>query len=96
MPVVLELASRAPAAPLLAPEARHSHGILTSIAPDNYIDIIVDSSTLAAAEAITTVWAFQTDLGYSSLYNPGGPGNDPIPGVRYSSAAPPQVCMLGW
>ena len=32
---------------------------------------------------------------YSPLYNPGGPGNRPTPGVRYSAPSPPhEVSVL--
>jgi hypothetical protein len=54
---------------------------------DNYIDIIVDGDD-AAVRRITTVEIPSTG-GYSPLYNPGGPGNDPAPGVRYSAPSPP-------
>jgi len=55
---------------------------------DNYIDIIVDASSKAAASAITAVEAFQE--GYTSLYNPGGPGNDPTPDVLFTAPTSPQ------
>uniref|UniRef100_A0A7S3XAX5 Uncharacterized protein n=1 Tax=Picocystis salinarum TaxID=88271 RepID=A0A7S3XAX5_9CHLO len=55
---------------------------------DNYIDIIIDASNEAAASTIVSVQAFQE--GYESLYNPGGPGNDPTPGVLYTSSASTQ------
>ena len=54
---------------------------------DNYIDIILDGSE-AAARRITTVEIPSTGR-YAPLYNPGGPGNDPAPGVRYSAPSPP-------
>ena len=54
---------------------------------DNYIDIILDGSR-AAARRITTVEIPSTGR-YAPLYNPGGPGNDPAPGVRYSAPSPP-------
>ncbi|KAL4854292.1 hypothetical protein ACK3TF_004982 [Chlorella vulgaris] len=57
---------------------------------DNYLDVILDASSPEAAASLTTLMAFQTDEGYTPLYNPGGPGNDPTPGVRYSSPSPPQ------
>ncbi len=54
---------------------------------NNYIDIILDGSA-AAARRITTVQI--PSIGrYAPLYNPGGPGNDPAPGVRYSAPSPP-------
>ena len=54
---------------------------------DNYIDIILDGS-VAAARRITTVQIPSTGR-YLPLYNPGGPGNNPAPGVRYSAPSPP-------
>jgi hypothetical protein len=54
---------------------------------NNYIDIVLDGSE-AAAERITTVEIPSTGR-YKPLYNPGGPGNDPAPGVRYSAPSPP-------
>jgi hypothetical protein len=54
---------------------------------DNYIDIILDGSE-AAARRITTVEIPSTGR-YAPLYNPGGPGNNPAPGVRYSAPSPP-------
>ena len=54
---------------------------------DNYIDIILNGS-LAAARRITTVEIPSTGQ-YAPLYNPGGPGSNPAPGVRYSAPSPP-------
>jgi hypothetical protein len=54
---------------------------------DNYIDIVLDGSE-AAARRITTVEIPSTGR-YAPLYNPGGPGNDPAPGVHYSAPSPP-------
>jgi hypothetical protein len=54
---------------------------------NNYIDIILDGS-IAAAQRITTVQIPSTGR-YKPLYNPGGPGNDPAPGVHYSAPSPP-------
>lgn len=54
---------------------------------DNYIDIILDGSE-AAARRVTTVEIPSTGR-YAPLYNPGGPGNNPAPGVRYSAPSPP-------
>ena len=31
---------------------------------------------------------------YSPFYNPGGPGNDPTPGVRYSAPGPRQLQQI--
>ncbi|KAL4437063.1 hypothetical protein ABPG75_004202 [Micractinium tetrahymenae] len=59
---------------------------------DNYLDVIIDASDrwTAALLGSATVEAFRTDEGYAPLYNPGGPGNDPVPGVVYSSPSPHQ------
>lgn len=38
---------------------------------DNYLDVILDASSPEAAASLTTLMAFQTDEGYSPLYNPG-------------------------
>lgn len=54
---------------------------------NNYIDIVLDGSA-AAARRITTVDIPSTGR-YKPLYNPGGPGNDPAPGVLYSAPTPP-------
>jgi hypothetical protein len=54
---------------------------------NNYIDIVLDGSA-AAARRITTVLIPSTGR-YKPLYNPGGPGNDPAPGVHYSAPSPP-------
>lgn len=54
---------------------------------DNYIDIVLDGSE-AAARRITTVEIPSTGR-YAPLYNPGGPGHDPAPGVHYSAPSPP-------
>jgi hypothetical protein len=54
---------------------------------NNYIDIILDGS-IAAARRITTVQIPSTGR-YKPLYNPGGPGNAPAPGVLYSAPSPP-------
>lgn len=54
---------------------------------DNQIDIIM-SGDIEAMRAITRVQMPSTG-DYSPVYNPGGPGNDPAPGVRYSAPSPP-------
>lgn len=56
---------------------------------DNYIDIILDGDE-AAMRAVT---AIEIPAGgtYQAFYNPGGPGNQPSPGVRYTAPGPPQV-----
>jgi hypothetical protein len=54
---------------------------------NNYIDIVLDGSE-AAARRITTV-EIPSAGRYKPLYNPGGPGNSPAPGVHYSAPSPP-------
>lgn len=54
---------------------------------DNQIDIIL-SGDEAAVRAITRVQMPSTGE-YSPVYNPGGPGNDPAPGVRYAAPSAP-------
>jgi hypothetical protein len=55
---------------------------------DNYIDIVLSGSA-AAVRRITSV-EIPAAGAYSPFYNPGGPGNDPTPGVRYTSPGPSQ------
>jgi len=63
---------------------------------DNYIDICING-TKAAAEKITFVEmpvgnATADPAGqYQPLYNPGGPGNNPTPGVNYTAPSPYQL-----
>jgi hypothetical protein len=54
---------------------------------DNQIDIIL-SGDEAAMRAITRVQMPSTGE-YSPVYNPGGPGADPVTDVRYSAPSPP-------
>jgi hypothetical protein len=56
---------------------------------DNYIDIILDGDE-AAVRAIAGV-EIPAAAPYGAFYNPGGPGNDPTPGVRYTAPGPAQV-----
>ena len=56
---------------------------------DNYIDIVLDGDE-AAMRAITAV-EIPAQAPYGAFYNPGGPGNDPTPGVRYTAPGPAQV-----
>ncbi len=55
---------------------------------DNYIDIVM-SGDLEAVRRITHV-EIPAVGNYSAFFNPGGPGNNPTPGVSYSSAGPQQ------
>lgn len=60
---------------------------------DNQIDIVLNGD-LAAMRRITSV-EVPSVAPYSPLYNPGGPGNQPTPGVRYSApSAPHTVAVL--
>jgi len=54
---------------------------------DNQIDIIL-SGDESAMRAITRV-QMPSSGAYSPVYNPGGPGSDPVPGVRYAAPSPP-------
>lgn len=54
---------------------------------DNQIDIIL-AGDVEAMRMITAV-EVPSVAPYSPLYNPGGPGNNPTPGVRYSAPSPP-------
>lgn len=54
---------------------------------DNQIDIILTGDD-DAVRAITHAEIPSKD-GYLPLYNPGGPGNDPTPGVRYAAGTAP-------
>jgi len=54
---------------------------------DNQIDIILDGS-VEAARRVRWVRVPATGKGYRPLYNPGGPGIAPMPGVRYSAPGP--------
>jgi hypothetical protein len=56
---------------------------------DNYIDIVI-AGEAAAARRITGV-EIPASGGYSPLYNPGGPGDNPTSGMRYSSPGPSQL-----
>jgi hypothetical protein len=53
---------------------------------DNQIDIVLDGDD-AAVRAITAV-EIPASAPYDPFYNPGGPGNDPKPGTRYTQPGP--------
>jgi hypothetical protein len=53
---------------------------------DNYLDIILKGD-IDAMRLITAV-IIPTSGAYSPLYNPGGPGNNPTPGVIYTHPGP--------
>jgi hypothetical protein len=56
---------------------------------DNQIDIVLDGDAAAMrrVEAVEIPAAGR----WSPFYNPGGPGDDPTPGVRYTSPGPRDV-----
>jgi hypothetical protein len=56
---------------------------------DNYIDIILEGDE-AAARSITHV-EVPAEGEYLPLYNPGGPGPEPFPDVRYTEPSPPDL-----
>lgn len=54
---------------------------------DNYLDIILAGDE-SAARSITAVEIPALAGGYAAFYNPGGPGQTPTPGVRYTAPGP--------
>ncbi|WP_020606567.1 hypothetical protein [Spirosoma spitsbergense] len=54
---------------------------------DNYIDVILTGDE-AAARNITFLELPGLASNYGALYNPGGPGPTPYPGVRYTAPGP--------
>ena len=54
---------------------------------DNYLDIVLSGDD-AAARSITDLEIPGLDGGYRPLFNPGGPGQTPTPGVRYTAPGP--------
>ena len=59
---------------------------------DNQIDIVLSGD----AAAIATIKAVQIPAtrSYSPFYNPGGPGNNPTPGITYSQPGPSQTISV--
>lgn len=57
---------------------------------DNYIDVILAGDD-AAARSITNLEIPALAGGYSAFYNPGGPGQTPTPGVRYTAPGPSRM-----
>ncbi len=53
---------------------------------DNQIDIILNGNRRAVNRIKQLIIPAQN--GYRPLYNPGGPGNDPTPGVSYTAPSP--------
>ena len=66
---------------------------------NNYIDIVIDSDD-ATVRRITDVYIptsgtnIETNVTYQPLYNPGGPGNNPTPGVIYTQPGPEQLISV--
>ena len=56
---------------------------------DNYIDIVLGGDKKAAAKLREV--EIPATGGYDPFYNPGGPGNDPTPGVEYTAPGPSQL-----
>ncbi len=54
---------------------------------DNYFDIILSGDAAAVARLTTVVIPTSAESGYSDIYNPGGPGRTPTPGVTYTEPA---------
>jgi len=54
---------------------------------DNYIDVILTGEE-AAARSITDLEIPAVEGGYAAFFNPGGPGQTPTPGVRYTAPGP--------
>lgn len=57
---------------------------------DNYVDVILAGDE-GAARDLTYLEIPGLPGGYSALYNPGGPGPHPFPGVRYTAPGPPDL-----
>lgn len=57
---------------------------------DNYLDIIIVGSD-AAARGITDLEIPALEGGYAAFFNPGGPGQTPTPGIRYTAPGPPRL-----
>ncbi len=55
---------------------------------DNYIDIVLKGDLDAMRLITAVIIPATTEAGYQPFYNPGGPGNNPTPGVTYTSPGP--------
>ncbi|NNK90833.1 MAG: phospholipase [Acidimicrobiia bacterium] len=58
---------------------------------DNYIDIILEGDEVAARGLTFVEIPTAAEEGYLSFYNPGGPGPEPFPEVRYAAPGPPDL-----
>ena len=60
---------------------------------ENQIDVILTGS-IKAAKRIKVLQIPAKGNGYSPLYNDGGPGNNPVPGVRYTAPSPRHAVQI--
>src|SRR5690606_25863096 len=58
---------------------------------DNYFDVMIKGDEAALRLLETVEIPADAVAGYSALYNPGGPGRTPQPGVTYTKPALPQL-----
>ncbi len=59
---------------------------------DNQFDIIIKASSKKAAKSIESVILPDPESGtHSPIYNPGGPGTNPVDGILYTQPSPGQV-----
>lgn len=56
---------------------------------DNYIDIVLDGDEMAMRSIVSV--EIPASGTYGAFFNPGGPGNDPTAGVRYTAPGAPQL-----
>lgn len=56
---------------------------------DNYIDIVLAGDESAMRQIVAVEIPAAGD--YDPFYNPGGPGNDPTPGISYTQPGPPDI-----
>lgn len=62
---------------------------------DNQFDIVVWASSPLAARAIRDVVIPDPTTGtHNPIYNPGGPGTEPVPGYRYTTPSPGQTISV--
>ncbi len=62
---------------------------------DNQFDIIIRASSQQAVQSLQSVVLPDPLLGtHSPIYNPGGPGTDPLPDIRYTQPSPGQTIAV--
>ncbi|WP_051341021.1 calcium-binding protein [Azospirillum halopraeferens] len=61
---------------------------------DNYFDVVLAGDAAAVARLTQVEIPTSAVPGYSDIYNPGGPGRTPTPGVTYTSPAPAQTFAI--